>query len=690
MSDEIQTTCEQAAAEPLKKKRKPLKKSAKVLLIVLGSIVGLFVLISILVSPIATAFVNNNGEMIVGRKLHVDKLLVNVYTGHVAIHNLKLYEEDGATEFVSFDTLDVKARLLRLLKKDVYLSHITLAGPNINLIQYADHFNFTSIIDHFKSDDDDDDDDTTSAKWGLYFYNIRISDGVFCYEDVQRGNSWRLKGLHLEVPGFCIGADEQTDAGLSVELADGGRLHTNAKYNMERNDFSAVLDLDEVNLGVAKPYLTDMMHISDIKGTLDAHINAEGNLSQILQMNIVGNVALNGFDLVSDKGGSIASCGRLAVAVNRINLDENLFDIDSVSVSELAGRFDKYKNGTNFSMLMIPQEKKSEVEVKEQKDTVQKPKESKPMQLTVGHFRMSNSKFTYADHTLPDVFEYPVTGISVESDDLSLSGQNSAKIKAMLPGSGHMSVEWSGNISNWKSYQDLKLRIKGMDMTKLSPYLVAYLGMPFTDGTFSLMSHNTINNSMLKGKNKVDIYKVDVGKRRKDVEPKVKVPLKAALYVLKDKDEKVLLDIPVSGNIDNPEFSYMKIIWRTLGNLFVKVVTSPIRAIADALGFGNNLDYMSIDVNQKDFNSEQYHMLGELAEIALSNAAVHISFEQQVDTTTNAELLQLIEHRNQIITKYMTSQKNIPASQISVTTEMTEGQHKTGYAIESEVMEAEE
>ena len=131
-----------------------MKKGLKIFLIITGVFVALIAAVLIALSPVATNYVNTHGEELVGRKLSVEKLKINLLTGHVAIHHLKLYEDDGTTEFVTFDTLDVRARLLRLIGKDVYLSHITLVNPHVRLVQDGKRFNFTRLIDHFKSDSD--------------------------------------------------------------------------------------------------------------------------------------------------------------------------------------------------------------------------------------------------------------------------------------------------------------------------------------------------------------------------------------------------------------------------------------------------------------------------------------------------------------------------------------------------------
>lgn len=666
-----------------------MKKPLKITLIVLGSIVGLILLVAALLSPVATAYVNRNGEKLVGRKLTVDRIRANILTGHVAIHGLKLYEDDAITEFVTFDTLDVKARLLRLVVSDLYFSHITLVNPNVRLVQNGSHFNFQSLIDHFKSDDDDDDDDDTPSKWDFYFYNIRLAGGEVRYNDIQRGSDWRLKGLNLEVPGFCIGADEKTDAGLSVELADGGRLHADAKYNMERNDFEAVLDLYGINMAVAKPYVTDVLNISNVTGKLSAHLRAEGNLDQAAQMNISGRIDMDGMNMVLKDGSSFSSCDKSSVTVRRVNIHDKVFDLDSVIFSGLAARFDRYQDGNNFSRLMVKKEKDSdstqlaEAEPQPVADTVE-PEPKKPVCLTISHFLITNSSFTYADHTLPDVFEFPMSSLSIQSENLTLNGENNAVLRAELPGGGHVDLRWKGNILQWKEHQDLMLRIKGLDLKRISPYSVAYFGRPFTDGTFSFMSHNTINSSTLSGKNRVDIYKAEVGDKRRDVDAQLKIPFKAALYVLKDKDDKILFDIPVKGNIDNPEFSYMKLVWKTIGNLLVKVATSPIRAIASAMGMGDVPEFIKVDPKQRDFTSEQYHQFAELASIVKSNEGVHLTLDQQVDSTADGELLARYAHRNELVLQYMTGQEGVSAEQVTVTTTMTPGLKQSGYAVSSE------
>ena len=202
---------------------------------------------------------------------------------------------------------------------------------------------------------------------------------------------------------------------------------------------------------------------------------------------------------------------------------------------------------------------------------------------------------------------------------------------ARLPHGGMAMVNWRGRIDEWKQSQNLNLKISNLQLKDLSPYAVAYLGYPLTDGTFSFTSENNIIYSQLNSHNQLDLFNPEIGDKRKDVEAQVKLPLKAALYVLKDKDGKVQFDIPVSGNIDSPEFSYMKIVWKTLGNLIVKVATSPFRAVSKALGMTGELDYIAYDPLQTHFNSEQYSIFNKISEVLQYDTNIVVTLEPQID-----------------------------------------------------------
>ena len=669
-----------------------MKKGLKVLLWVVGILLAVIIIVSLLAGPIAKGYINGHGEELTGRKVHVEHVGLNLLTGTVNVRGLDVYEDDGEEVFAGFDTLDVRAHLLQIPFKVINLRHITLAGLHANIIQEGKHFNFASLIEHFSSNDSTAVKDTTPSGWVMKFYNINIRHASLNYDDMLNHKGIHLPDINLSVPGFVLGGDEGSEGGLNIGFDRGGTLNVDANYDTKENTYHVDVNLDGFAVQNLDSYLADMLRYDNLRGSVDAHITADGNVNDIMKSRIGGTVAVNGVDLTANKG-PVASFDALTVKVNNINLDDNLFDIGEVRLSGLKATYEQWKEYSNINLLLPKKEKQgvtlqSGIDDGSQK-TVQKEEEptGKPMQLHVGSLRVVDAAVTYNDHTLPDEFHFPITGLNVSADDLTTAGGNNAQVRATLPGGGHLMVRWKGNLANWKSYQDLFLSIKGLDMRQLGPWAVAYTGYPIEDGIFGLTTRLAINNSNLDNQNKIDIYKAKVGDRRKDVSAEVKIPLKAALYILKDKDDKILIEMPVKGNIDNPEFNYMKVVWKTLGNLLVKVATSPARALGSALGINSDdLEFMEVSPDQHGLTSEQYHKLSDLSTIALSDSRVTITLTLQMPATDGEDGAKRSEWLNEQVRHYVAEQ-GVPEGSIVVVTgePLTDKKAKAGYTITSEM-----
>jgi hypothetical protein len=300
----------------------------------------------------------------------------------------------------------------------------------------------------------------------------------------------------------------------------------------------------------------------------------------------------------------------------------------------------------------------------------------------VGVLDVKGVDFTFADNTLPDKFEFPVTDLNLKATNLTTAGNNNARMMATLPNGGKAMVDWEGNISDWKLNQRLRLSIKNFRLTELSPYMVAYFGMPFSDGVFSFTSLNTIRNSQLKGDNRIDIFKPNLGEKREDVKPQLSLPVRAALYILKDKDEKVMLPVPVSGNIDNPKFNYMKLVWKTLGNLIVKVVTSPARALDSMAVDGQGNMFIAVDPKEHDFTSEQFYQIDKVANLAKMDENVVLSLTLATRPGASDKEAENHDRRNKILHHHL-KELGVPEKQFTITVaEPDKGVKQEGYIVE--------
>ncbi|MBR4803402.1 MAG: DUF748 domain-containing protein, partial [Bacteroidales bacterium] len=643
-------------------------KALKITLIVVGILLFLIILLSVLESPIAKSYIEKHSVELIGRQITMDKLRVNIFNASVKIEGCHISEQDLKTDFIYFDTLKVAIRPFKLISKEVNIRYITLAGPDIKIINEGERFNFTDLLEL----GDTTDTDTTASEWAIGIYNINLHSGRITYTDRSMNNSWGLKNIKIAIPGLYFGG-QATNAGISLQLADGGTLRTDAKYDADNEKYQLDLNLDKVALKNAEPFAKDLLNgMKALKGTLSGKVNVNGSLENIADLDIAGSLNLNNVAVDMDNG-QLASLKKLALKINRINPAKNIFDFSSINLDGLNSHFDIYADGsTNFSNLTKSNSQADAADTSanntpdKKNDTTATP--SSPMVLKVGALEIADINITFNDYSMATPFTYPVTNIRMSTENFVLGDQEKAlMLRAQLPNAGSVVARWKGGMS-LNDNQWIYLSLKNVTLKNFSPYTLHYLAYPIKEGVLSFTSENSIRNSQLNGKNKIDIYNLNVEKKRRDLKPEYNIPLRTALYILKDKDDKIQIDLPIKGDVNSPEFSYRKIIFKTLGNLLVKVALSPMNFVASNLGLSpDELSYIDINLFQRDLTSEQYEKLSRLADILKADPDMTMTLEQNIDYQTAAKELPMYEMKRLYYLSQNPEKQGKPLTSLDIT-----------------------
>ena len=639
-------------------------KALKITIIIIGILLVLILLAALLVSPIAKSYIEKHSVELIGRQITMDKLSINIFSASVKIEGCHISEQDLKTDFVSFDTLKVAIQPFKLLSKEVNIRYITLAGPDIKVINGGERFNFSDLLEL----GDTTDTDTTPSDWAIGIYNINLHDGRITYTDLPMNSSWALKNIKVAIPGLYFGG-QSTNAGISLQLADGGTLSTEAEYDADKSSYKLDLNLDKIALKNAEPFAKDFINgLSELSGTLSGKLKINGSLEKITNIDVSGTLSINNVAVgVSEK--QLASLKRFALAINRINPYKNIFDFEYIDLNGLSSHFDMLANGsTNFSNLMKADDNGQKSAPNEDTTAAKQVTPSSPMTLKIGTLDISDVNLTVNDYTMEQTFTYPITDIRLKTDNFVLGNQEKAlMLRANLPNAGGVIVRWKGGLS-LNDDQWLYIALKNVTVKNFSPYVLHYLGYPVSGGVLSFTSENFLRKSQLNGKNKIDIYNLNVEKKQKDTKPVYNIPLRTALYILKDKDEKIQIDLPITGDINSPEFSYTKIIFKTLGNLLVKVALSPMSFIANSLGMSKDeLSYIDINLFQRDFTSEQYEKFGRLADVLKSDPDMTLTLEQNIDYQSAAKELPMFEMKREYYLSQNPEKQGKPLTTLDIT-----------------------
>jgi len=124
---------------------------------------------------------------------------------------------------------------------------------------------------------------------------------------------------------------------------------------------------------------------------------------------------------------------------------------------------------------------------------------------------------------------------------------------------------------------------RNVDVPKFSAYTIPFAGREIATGRLDLDLGYTVTEGHLKGENKLTLREFELGEKV-DHPGAMSLPLGLAVALLKDREGKIDIDLPVRGNVNDPEFGYGRVFGKALVNLIVKIVASPFALLGNLIG----------------------------------------------------------------------------------------------------------
>ncbi len=166
-------------------------------------------------------------------------------------------------------------------------------------------------------------------------------------------------------------------------------------------------------------------------------------------------------------------------------------------------------------------------------------------------------------------------------------------------------------------------------------------GFPYPQGTsLNLDLHYVITKGQLKAENKVVVEQLQLGEKV-DSADAVDLPIRLAIALLKDTDGKISIELPVTGDLNNPQFSVMPIVWQTLRNLVVRAATAPFKFIGGLVtgGGAEDLSNVSFAAGSSELNKDAESALNTLAKALKERPALRLEIEGTAAASSDGPFL---------------------------------------------------
>lgn len=633
--------------------RKSLKLGAIFVIVLLALLLLALVFVAFKGGSIAKSYLEEHDQELVGRELFVRNIDISLLGSSVTVDSVVVKEQNKRDDFLKFDTLFVDINLFDLLSNEVNLEHIHLVGADVPVLQRDSVFNFSDIIEHFSKTDSTQtsvDDEAPSSNWGVGLYDIQLRHCNALYKDLSLKSKFDLHDINIFIPGVYF-SEKSTDVGLNLNFPNGGKLHAQMKYDIASSGFQIDAQITGFNIDCIEPYMRQGVRVGKVQGLLDTKATMKGDFNHIMNFTLSGNSTLRNVLVTDDKGRLILSANQTSAELVRLNLSDNEIHLGLIDGEGIASQFLIDKDGLdNISYFSSSPEAAARKERRDSiaetlPDSVKTIREGsgKPLIFKIDKVDMRGMSMHMVDESLPETFNYDVTDFCVKAENITLDKANDVAVSGRLGRTGTMSARWRGSLNDL-SNQNIMATLTNVDLTEFTPYFNPIFAYRITGGNMSVVSQNVIVDNNLRGTNQLSVMNCTVEKDKSVENPEFNVPLKTALYVVKDKNGKIGIDLPVSGNVNSPEFSYKKIIVKTLMNFLVKVGESPFKSMAKVFGSSDNADEMTFDPTSATLGVETYDQLNKVIDMLKQKPDLKANLVQNINyevAVADMSLLQL-------------------------------------------------
>lgn len=177
---------------------------------------------------------------------------------------------------------------------------------------------------------------------------------------------------------------------------------------------------------------------------------------------------------------------------------------------------------------------------------------------------------------------------------------------------------------------DVTVSMKGTELTAFTPYMEKYAGHPLTKGKVTLDLRYDVQQRALKAENAVFIDQLTLGQRN-DSPDAVKLPVKLGVALLKDRNGRIELNVPLNGRLDDPKFKVGPVVMQVVMNLLTKAATSPFSLLGALVGGGEELSFIEFAPGQASIPEAEIAKIDKLGRALYERPALNLEIAGSTD-----------------------------------------------------------
>lgn len=567
------------------------------------------------------------------------QLNVNIDELEAELDNLLISGLTPETEFIDIQKISLLGGELRYPQQSLHFSKLGIESPDLtSWIKEDGGLSVMDLVPTGSEKPDPTDNIDPAPPWQLGIDEFSLKGGGLSLSDrsIQPTVAVNVSELQVRISDISNGDAALMPIELTGNLAEGGSYTFNGSVGvLPEFSMSGNASTRGIQLSLGQAYVQQFARIMIKSGVLDTEI--ELSLPAGEAITVGGSIQVPGLE-INDTLDDQRLLGWDKLDIDRFDLNTDGLHLSQMVFGQAFGRFVVHEDKTtNVSALVI-----------EQADDKDSNAETDPMNIIIGGIRVDEGSMDFADFSLPLPFATHIHKLGGTISTIATNSTEPANIRleGQVDKYGLARIEGSMNMLDPIRHTNVAVDFRNLLMPTLSPYTVQFAGREIDEGKLDLGLVYAIEEGQLHGENSVVLSDLVLG-NKVDHPDAASLPLGLAVSLLKDADGVIKIDLPVDGDINDPEFRIGGVVWQAVTTLITKIVSAPFRLLGNLIGIDSE-DFGQFEflAGRADLTPPELEKIVKLEEALQKRPELQIEISGVTDKTIDIPALKLIRLRD--------------------------------------------
>lgn len=493
-----------------------------------------------------------------------------------------------------------------------------------------------------------------SAPWVVRLPDVELAGLAVHLEDrrMKPAATMLVQPLQASIKGYSTAPGSVIASRLAATINGTGRVTVDASTNLDSLASTASIELSDLPLDIVQPYIAAETSMTLTGGTLAVKGKATYATGEPSAASAVPRIAFDGDVAVSDLRTIDNALKEDFVKWDRLGLREVRYQsmpqrlrIGTIELRRPYARVVIAPDGTsNVSAILagpgatataapgptlaLPagQAGTPPATAATRAAAGSRSRPPIPFPVQVGMVRIEDGSARFADLTTKPNFDIGME--KLKGTIVGLSSAPNSRAKVVIDGQVNdfspVTIRGQVNPLAAESYMDLSMTLRNLELASFTPYSGRFAGYSIRKGKLSADLHYKVQDRKLDADHKFVIDQFELGDKV-DSPDATHLPLKLAVALLKDRNGVIDLNLPVTGDLDDPQFRIGPIVWKVFVNLVTKAATAPFALLGKLFGGGAEINRIVFAPGQATLDAGNLERIGSLVKALTERPGLKLS-----------------------------------------------------------------